>query len=64
MTADYTIVFDKLREAIEIETETARMQLPAPAAGEGESEEMREIDEIRRMAEELAEPDSSTFSST
>lgn len=62
MTADYTIVFDKLREAIEIET--ARMQLPAPAAGEGESEEMREIDEIRRMAEELAEPDSSTFSST
>lgn len=64
MTADYTIVFDKLREAIEIETETAHMRLPAPAAGEAEADEIREIDEIRRMAEELAEPDSSTFSRT
>lgn len=64
MTADYTIVFDKLREAIEIETETAHMRLPAPAAGEAEADEIREIDEIRRIAEELAEPDSSTFSRT
>ena len=62
MPADYTIVFDKLREVIE--TETARVQLLVPNAAAGVVEEMQEIEEIRRLAEELAEPELSTFAST
>ena len=62
MPADYTIVFDKLREVIE--TETACVQLLVPNAAAGVVEEMQEIEEIRRLAEELAEPELSTFAST
>ena len=54
MTTDYTLVFDKLREVIE--TETAHVQLLVPNAAAEEVEEMKEIDEIRQVAEELAEP--------
>ena len=64
MPADYTIVFDKLREVIETETETACVQLLVPNAAAGVVEEMQEIEEIRRLAEELAEPELSTFAST
>ena len=66
MPADYTIVFDKLREVIETETETetACVQLLVPNAAVGVVEEMQEIEEIRRLAEELAEPELSTFAST
>ena len=62
MPADYTIVFDKLREVIE--TETACVQLLVPNAAAGVVEEMQEIEEIRQLAEELAEPELSTFAST
>ena len=55
MTTDYTLVFDKLREVIE--TETAHVQLLVPNAAAEEVEEMKEIDEIRQVAEELAEPE-------
>ena len=61
-TDDYVIVFDKLREVIE--TETACVQLLVPNAAAGVVEEMQEIEEIRRLAEELAEPEFSTFAST
>ena len=57
MTTDYTLVFDKLREVIE--TETAHVQLLVPNAAAEEVEEMKEIDEIRQVAEELAEPEPS-----
>ena len=59
MTGEYTLVFDKLREVIE--TETAHLLVPDD---EGEVEEMQEIDEIRRVAEALVEPEPSTFTST
>ena len=59
MTTDYTLVFDKLREVIE--TETAHVQLLVPNAT---AEEVEEIDEIRQVAEELAEPEPSLFTST
>ncbi len=59
--ADYTLVFDKLRETTETETETARIQLSMPDADDAGIEEMREINELQRMAEELAEPETSTF---
>ena len=55
-------MFDKLREVIE--TETACVQLLVPNAAAGVVEEMQEIEEIRRLAEELAEPELSTFAST
>ena len=60
MTDEYTFVFDKLQEVIE--TETAHLLVPNADAGE--VEEMQEIEEIRRVAEELVEPDPSTFTST
>ena len=59
MTGEYTLVFDKLREVIE--TETAHLLVPD---NDGEVEEMQEIDEIRRVAEALVEPEPSTFTST
>ena len=62
MTADYTLVFDKLREVIE--TETAHVQFLTPNRDEGDVDEMQEIDEIRRVAEALAEPEPSMFTST
>ena len=62
MTTDYTLVFDKLREVIE--TETAHVQLLVPNAAAEEVEKMKEIDEIRQVAEELAEPEPSLFTST
>ena len=62
MTGEYTLVFEKLREVIE--TETACVQLLVPNAAAGVVEEMQEIEEIRRLAEELAEPELSTFAST
>ena len=61
MPADYTIVFDKLREVIETETACVQLLVPNAAAG---VEEMQEIEEIRQLAEELAEPELSTFAST
>ena len=64
MPADYTIVFDKLWEVSETETETACVQLLVPNAAAGVVEEMQEIEEIRQLAEELAEPELSTFAST
>ena len=60
MTGEYALVFDKLREVIE--TETAHLSVPSADAGG--IEEMQEIDEIRRMAEVLSEPEPSTFTST
>ena len=62
MAADYTLVFDKLREVIE--TETAYVQFLVPNAADGVVEEMQKIDEVRRLAEALAEPDLSTFTNT
>ena len=62
MITDYTLVFDKLREVIE--TETAHVQLLVPNAAAEEVEEMKEIDEIRQVAKELAEPEPSLFTST
>ena len=62
MTSEYAIVFGKLREVLE--TETGRVQILAPNADDKEVEEMREIDEIRRMADALEEQDPSTFAST
>ena len=59
MTGEYTLVFDKLREVIE--TETAHLLVPD---NDGEVEEMQGIDEIRRVAEALVEPEPSTFTST
>ena len=60
MTGEYALVFEKLREAIE--TETAHLLVPN--TDEGEVEEMQAIDEIRRVAEALVEPELSTFTST
>ena len=60
MTGEYTLVFDKLREVIE--TETAHLLVPD--ADDREVEEMQKIDEIRRVAEALVEPEPSTFTST
>ncbi len=59
MTGEYTLVFDKLREVIE--TETAHLLVPDD---EGEVEEMQKIEELRRVAEALVEPEPSTFTST
>ena len=60
MTGEYDLVFDKLREVIE--TETAHLLVPN--AADKRVEEMQKIDEIRRAAEALAEPEPSTFTST
>ena len=59
--ADYDLVFEKLAEALESETFRASLTTPIAEAG---PEEMQEIEEIRRLAEELEEPESSTFAST
>ncbi len=64
MTTDYAIVFDKLKEVIEIETETANVRLLVPNPDDVGFEEIQEIDEIRRLVEALEEPETSTFSST
>ena len=62
MAVDYTLVFDKLREVIE--TETAYVQFLVPNTADGVVEEIQAIDEIRQLAETLAEPESSTFTNT
>ena len=60
---DYDLVFDKLAEALQTETETFRALL-TPQTVDAEIQELREIDEVRRLAEELEDPEPSTFAST
>ena len=61
--AEYDLVFEKLAEALETETDTFRVSLTTPITDAG-PEEMQEIEELRRLAEELEEPEPSTFAST
>ena len=57
---DYSIVFQKIEEVLQLETAELRV-LSAPS---GDDKELLEIDEIRRFAAELIEPGPSTFTST
>ena len=60
--ADHDVVFDKLAEALEAEPETFRLSLSIPDADA--VEEMQEIEELRRLAEVLDEPEPSSYAST
>jgi uncharacterized protein with von Willebrand factor type A (vWA) domain len=60
--ADHDVVFDKLAEALEAEPETFRLSRSIPDADA--VEEMQEIEEIRRLAEVLDEPQPSSYAST
>ncbi len=58
---EFDLVFDKLREALETETMTASY---VPLSTDADTEEMDGIEELRRIVEELEEPEPTTFAST
>ena len=60
--ADHDVVFEKLAEALEAEPETFRLSHSMPDAHT--VEEMQEIEEIRRLAEVLDDPEPSSYAST
>ena len=60
--ADHNVVFAKLAEALEAEPETFRLSHSIPDADA--VEEVQEIEEIRRLAEVLDEPEPSSYAST
>ena len=60
--ADYDVVFVKLSEALEAEPDAFRLSSATP--GDDGVGEMQEIEEIRRLAELLVEPEPSTYAST
>ena len=60
--ADYNVVFVKLTEALEAEPETFR--LSSATLDVDPVQELQEIEEIRRLAEFLVEPEPSTYAST
>ena len=60
--ANYDLVFDKLAEALEAEPETFRL---SRSVSESDAvEEMQEIEELRRLADVLEEPEPSSYAST
>ena len=58
--ADHDVVFEKLAEALDAESDTFRLSRSTSDA----VEEMREIEEIRRLAELVDEPEPTSYAST